>query len=70
VPAAVHQDQRTLRAEAAKIEKVETGGADEPGGVRLAEGGAQGRQVVELVTKRDVAGIRKLLDAERSDRNR
>jgi len=69
VAAAVDENQRALRAEAAQIEQVQTGSAEELGRVRLAERAAQGRKVVEGVTDRDAAGFEELFAADRSHRN-
>jgi hypothetical protein len=69
VAAAVLQHQGANGAEAAKIEQVEAGGAEEAGRVRLAEGAAQRGQVVQRVADRDVAGFEEFLAADRGDRN-
>ena len=55
VAAAVDQHQRTLRAEAAKIEQVEAGDADAETRILLGEGAAQLRQVVQRLTDIGVA---------------
>src|SRR5262245_41985605 len=69
VTAAVDQRQGADRAEATKIEQVEAGDADAETRVRLGEGAAKLRQLVQRVT--DAGG--RLLDerftADRGDRN-
>ena len=66
--AAVDQHERALRVEAAQIEQVEAGCAEEAGGVRGAEGGAQGGQLVQRVADRDLTGLEELLAADGRDR--
>ncbi len=65
--AAVDQDQGPRRAEAAQIKQAETGGTDEPGRIRLAEGRAQRGQIVERVAERHAALIGEFLHAYRRD---
>src|SRR6185312_4362824 len=66
---AVDQHKRAVRAEAAKIEEVLTGGADEAAGVLLAEGRPKRRKVVQRVTDADLALVGQFLRADRRDRH-
>ena len=54
VAASVDQNERALRAEAAKIEQVQAGGAQELGRVGLAERAAQRRKVVQSVAEKNI----------------
>ena len=64
----VYQCQRAGRAETAKVKRIDAGRADETGRVRLTEGGAQLRQLVQRITEREIAR-RQIFGRDADDRN-
>ena len=68
--AAIDQHQGPRCAEAAQIEDVEAGGADEPSRVARAEGRAQRRQVIQRIAQRNVAAVGQFTRGDRGQRNR
>ncbi len=67
--ATIDQHQRTGRAEAAKVEIVQTGGADEAARVAAGEGRTQRGKVVQRVAERNLTGSRQVVDSDRGQGN-
>ena len=68
--AAVNQHQRAVGTQTAKVEQVQTRGADRGGRVCLSEGRTELRQAVQHVAERQFAGFEQVFRAHARDRNR